>query len=67
MAKDDKYLEPIVMHFPNAIVRVHFPDISDEENARRYEIVKEKAAALLMSIRKKNKENSNDGTRTQGC
>ncbi len=67
MAKDDKYLEPIVMHFPNAIVRVHFPDISDEENARRYEIFKEKAVDLVLSLRNKKEEKLNDGARAQGC
>lgn len=33
--------------YPNAIIRVHFPDISDEENERRMKRVKATAAELI--------------------
>jgi hypothetical protein len=33
--------------YPNAIVRVHFPDISDEENERRMKKIYKSAAELL--------------------
>lgn len=65
MAKNDKYIDPpVVKRFYDeegrvkAIVRLHFPDISDEENARRYDVVMDAAAKLLLSI----KERKNDGT-----
>ena len=50
MAKTDTYNETVVIRHPNAIVRVHFPDISDEENRRRYEFVKDAARALMQSL-----------------
>ena len=49
MARNDKYNVTKTYHFPNAIVRVHFPDISDEEQERRYEEIKKAALALLLS------------------
>lgn len=33
--------------YPNAIVRVHFPNISDEENERRMKKIYKAAAELL--------------------
>lgn len=33
--------------YPNVIVRVHFPDISDEENERRMKLIKKAATELL--------------------
>lgn len=33
--------------YPNMIVRVHFPDISNEENERRMKRIHDAAAALL--------------------
>lgn len=37
--------------YPNAVVRVHFPDLSDEENQRRMRKI-EKAAIELLKERK---------------
>ena len=49
MARNDTYNVTKTYHFPNAVVRVHFPDISDEEQERRYEEIKRAALALLLS------------------
>lgn len=38
--------------YPNAIVRVHFADISDEENERRMKIIKKAAMELLKDVRR---------------
>lgn len=33
--------------YPNAIVRVHFPDLTDEENNRRMKKIRKAATELL--------------------
>lgn len=43
----DVYKEVRVFKYPNMIVRVHIPDISDEENERRMKVVRKAAEALL--------------------
>lgn len=60
MAKNDKYIDPPVERRfldengrVKAIVRLHVPDISDEENQRRYDVVMDAAAKLMFSIREK--------------
>ena len=47
MKKQDTYKETRVFYYDNAIVTVHFPDITPEEHERRVERVKEAAAKLL--------------------
>lgn len=43
--------------YPNAIVRVHFPDLSEEENSKRMKLIKTAAIELLKeTIRKEKKE-----------
>ena len=49
----DVYKEVKVFEFPNAIVRVHIPDISDEENERRMKQVRKAAEALLREGKRK--------------
>lgn len=49
MAKTDTYNKEITMVRPGAIIRVLFPDITDEENARRMKQIHDAAASLLMS------------------
>lgn len=39
--------------YPNAIVRVHFPDLSDEENNKRMKKIHKAAMELLKETRKK--------------
>lgn len=41
--------------YPNMIVRVHFPDLTDEENGRRMKKIR-KAAEELLKDQKRGKE-----------
>jgi hypothetical protein len=43
----DVYKEVRVFEYPNMVVRVHIPDITDEENERRMKAVRRAAEALL--------------------
>lgn len=43
----DVYKEVRVFEYPGWIIRVHIPDISDEENERRMKLVRKAAEALL--------------------
>ena len=45
----DTYKEVRTFHYANAVVRVHIPDLTEEERNRRLEAVKKAAAALLAS------------------
>ena len=49
----DSQVEIKTFTYPNAIVRVHFPDISDEENSKRMKKIQKAAAELLKETRKK--------------
>jgi hypothetical protein len=43
--------------YPNAIVRVHFPDITEEENSRRMKKIRKTAEELLKDkIQRKEKK-----------
>lgn len=42
-----------VFTYPNAIVRVHYPDLSEEENNRRMKKIQKAAMELLKETRKK--------------
>jgi hypothetical protein len=39
--------------YPNIIVRVHFPDISDEENERRMKKLRKSAIAVMKVVIKR--------------
>lgn len=52
MPKQDVYKETRVYEYPNAIVRVHIPDLSDEEQNRRMATLKAAAAEVLKNIKK---------------
>lgn len=39
--------------YPNAIVRVHFPDLTDEENEKRMKKIRKATVELLKETRKK--------------
>lgn len=43
----DSYKEVRVFEYPNMVIRVHIPDISDAENERRMKAVRRAAEALL--------------------
>ena len=39
-----------VFTYPNAIVRVHFPDIAEEENRKQLEEIRRSAERVLQSL-----------------
>ena len=43
----DLYKEVITMEFPNMIARVHIPDLTEEEQKRRMQIIYDATANLL--------------------
>lgn len=43
----DTYKEIITFNFPNAVVRVHIPDLTEEERARRMKKIHDEALNLL--------------------
>lgn len=45
----DTYKEIREFHFPNMTVRVHIPDITEEERKRRMQKIHNSAAELLKS------------------
>ena len=52
MKKPDTYGEPTVLEYPNAIVRVYRPILSDEEQTRRMRQVYKAAEELLKDVQK---------------
>ena len=56
MKNTDTYKEVRTFVYPNAIVRVHIPDLTEEERAKRMKMVHDAAAALL-------KDNTKGGRR----
>lgn len=48
----DTYNRTKTYYFPRATIRVHFPDITEEENARRMKQVHKAAADLLKASMK---------------
>lgn len=48
--------ETKVFTYPNAIVRVHFPDLSVEENNKRMKQLHDAAAKLLKELQTKEKK-----------
>ena len=44
------YKETKVFNLPNAIVRVHFPDITEEENNERMKLFKKAAEDFLRAL-----------------
>lgn len=52
MKTEDTYSTTKVYTYPNAIVRVHIPDLTDEERARRHKTLYKAAEALLKGARK---------------
>lgn len=45
----DTYKEVSVFEFPDAIIRVYIPDLTEEERNRRRKRIEKAAAALLRS------------------
>ena len=53
MTTPDTYKEPVVYHYPNAIVRVYRPELTPEERARRMKAIAFHAESLLKSAIRK--------------
>lgn len=47
MQNQDTYNEPIIFEYPNAVVRVFRPILTQEERERRMKIIHDAAADLL--------------------
>ena len=45
----DTYKEVKVFEYPDAIIRVHIPDLTEEERKRRMKRIEKAAAALILS------------------
>jgi len=48
----DTYKEVRTYVYPNAIVHIHIPDLTEEERARRMKQIHDAAAELIKSARK---------------
>lgn len=46
---NDKYMEPKVIHYPGAVVKVYSPILTEEERKKRMESISEAAKKLLIS------------------
>lgn len=53
MKHEDTYSETKTLVFENAVARVHFPDLTDEERARRKKEIGIAAGQLLLSKEKR--------------
>lgn len=53
MKTPDKYRELKTFEFPNALVRVYFPDLTPEEKDRRRKQMEKAAVALLQGSEQK--------------
>lgn len=51
MKQKDTYKEVITFTYPNMIVRVHIPDIDEEEQERRMKDIYKAAADLLKDVK----------------
>ena len=54
--KEDTYKEVRTFTYPNAIVRVHLPDLTPDERERRMRKVKKAAEDLLKSVERRSNE-----------
>lgn len=46
----DSYKEVKTFYFDNAVVRVHIPDLTEEERSRRMSRIKDAAANMMKGI-----------------
>lgn len=53
----DSYKEVKVFEFDNAVVRVHIPDLTDEERSRRMNRIKDAAANMMKGIEREKCKN----------
>lgn len=62
MRGQDTYKEVKTFVYPNAIVRVHIPDLTEEERERRMNNIKKATAEFMMAVlaeEQKNEESKN--------
>lgn len=62
MKKQDTYGEPTVFEYPNAIVRVYRPILSEDEQARRMKQVYKAAEELLKDVERNRRGKKCEGT-----
>lgn len=53
MKNTDTYKEVKTFTYPEIIIRVHIPDLSDDERKRRMKIIEKAAAALIIGSENK--------------
>lgn len=53
----DSYKEVKVFEFDNAVVRVHIPDLTEEERSRRMNRIKDAAANMMKGIEREKCKN----------
>ena len=58
MKCEDTYSRIETYKFPDATVRVHFPDLTEEERRRRQKNLHDAAAAILIAEERINREKS---------
>lgn len=51
----DVYGEPEIFYYPNAVVKVYHPILTEEERERRMERIKQAAIRLILSTEEKKK------------
>lgn len=56
MQNRDKYKKVIVFKYPNATVRVHIPELTDEEREKNAKALKRSAEALLREVLRNEKK-----------
>lgn len=52
MQSQDTYKEVRVFEYPNAIVRVHIPDLAEDERNRRMKEVQRAAQQILKGVKR---------------
>ena len=52
MQRQDTYKEVKTFIYPNATVRVHFPDIAEDERTRRMKEIRRCAEQIMRGIKK---------------
>lgn len=60
MASQDTYKEVRTFEYPNMIVRVHIPDLTEDERNRRMRILHDAAAAVLKEVVKKGEKHEKE-------
>ena len=62
----DRYKEVKEYHYPGATVRVHVPDLTTEERARRMRLIEEAAIDILREVAEIKRRNENAGSGKNG-